>query len=105
MDIEKSWEDFPALRQKINGKKIIYFDNACTALRPRQVIEKMLEYFEKYPGCVGRSAHKFGTMATEKFKEFKKGLVIKELIFRTSPKVIYTRNRDTGKNSGTNFSK
>ncbi|MFH1106040.1 MAG: aminotransferase class V-fold PLP-dependent enzyme [Candidatus Aenigmatarchaeota archaeon] len=90
MDIEKSWEDFPALRQKINGKKIIYFDNACTALRPRQVIEKMLEYFEKYPGCVGRSAHKFGTMATEKFNESR--AAVARFVGADEKEIIFTKN-------------
>ncbi len=90
MDIEKSWKDFPALQQKINGKKIIYFDNACTALRPKQVIEKMGEYFEKYPGCVGRSAHKFGTMATEKFNESR--ALVAKFIGAGEKEVVFTKN-------------
>ncbi len=90
MGIEKSREDFPALQQKINGKKIVYFDSACTALRPRQVIEKMGEYFKKYPGCVGRSIHKFGSQATEKFNESR--ALVAKFIGADEKEIVFTKN-------------
>ncbi len=39
MDVDKIRADIPSLQQKLNGKPIIYFDNACMSLRPRQVVE------------------------------------------------------------------
>ncbi len=52
-------KDFPVLEREVKGKPIIYFDNACMSLRPKQVIEKSNEYYYNYPGCAGRSNHLF----------------------------------------------
>jgi cysteine desulfurase/selenocysteine lyase len=49
--LESTREDFPALRRRRNGKPPIYFDNACTTLVPKQVIEAITEYYDEYPGC------------------------------------------------------
>jgi cysteine desulfurase/selenocysteine lyase len=49
--LESTREDFPALRRRRNGKPPIYFDNACTTLVPKQVIEATTEYYSEYPAC------------------------------------------------------
>ncbi|MBI5871978.1 cysteine desulfurase [archaeon] len=54
-NIQKLREDFEILKSKV-----IYFDNACMSLKPRQVLEKMNEYYLEYPGCAGRSIHHVG---------------------------------------------
>jgi len=69
MDIKKIRDDFPTLNQSINGKPIIYFDNACMTLRPRHVIESICEYYNKYPACGGRSVHKLGMEVSVKCDE------------------------------------
>lgn len=61
MDVEKIREDFPILKKKINGKPLIYFDNACTTQKPRQVIDAVVEYYTEYTGCAGRAVHKLST--------------------------------------------
>ncbi|MEM7819877.1 MAG: aminotransferase class V-fold PLP-dependent enzyme [Candidatus Aenigmatarchaeota archaeon] len=96
MNIEKIRDDFPALQQKLNGKPIIYFDNACMTLRPRQVIEVMNEYYEKYPGCAGRSIHKIGNIVTEKYNEARE--IIAKFIGAKTNEVIFTRNTTEGLN-------
>jgi cysteine desulfurase/selenocysteine lyase len=69
--------DFPVLNRKINGRRIVYLDSACMALKPKQVVNAMNEYYEQYPACGGRSIHKFGeeasnayTASREKFASF-----------------------------------
>jgi cysteine desulfurase/selenocysteine lyase len=52
--LESTREDFPALRRRRNGKPPIYFDNACTTLVPKQVIEAITEYYNEYPACEER---------------------------------------------------
>ena len=42
MDVNKVREDFPILSRKVNGNKIIYFDNAATSQTPIKVINKIL---------------------------------------------------------------
>jgi len=97
MNVEKIREDFPVLKKKINGKSIIYFDNACMSLRPMQVIDAMNEYYFEYPGCAGRSAHEFGTKVTEKYREARED-ISKFLGARKTEEIIFTRNTTEGLN-------
>ncbi len=77
IDLKRIHEDFPVLRRQIRGRPIVYLDSACMALKPRQVIQAMLEYYESYPACGGRSLHTLGeevsdayASAREKFARF-----------------------------------
>jgi cysteine desulfurase/selenocysteine lyase len=97
MDVEKIRADFPALQQKFNGKPVIYFDNACMSLRPRQVVEAMDEYYYKYPGCAGRSIHKFGEMVTEKYEAARKRMA-RFIGAKDEKDVVFTRNTTEGIN-------
>jgi len=49
--LESTREDFLALKRLRNGKPPIYFDNACTTLVPKQVIEEITAYYTQHPGC------------------------------------------------------
>ena len=72
MDPEKTRQDFPALGQKPGGKPIVYFDNACMTLKSRQVIDALLEYYEQFPACAGRSIHKLSNMVEERVNSARK---------------------------------
>jgi cysteine desulfurase/selenocysteine lyase len=61
MDVSRIRKDFAVLNKKINGKLPIYFDSACQTLRPRQVTEAIMEYYESFPACAGRSVHRLAT--------------------------------------------
>jgi cysteine desulfurase/selenocysteine lyase len=91
MNVEKIREDFPVLQKKINGKPIIYFDSSCVTLKPKQVVEAMNEYYEEYPGCAGRSIHKFGNRVTDKVKESRE-IIAKFIGAKKSEEIIFTRN-------------
>lgn len=91
MNVTKIREDFPVLQKKAHGKLPIYFDNACMSLKPKQVIEKMNEYYNEYPACAERSHHKFGQKATEEYKQTKE--ILKKFInARSEHEIIYTKN-------------
>lgn len=79
-------EDFPILRDR----KIIYFDNACMTLKPRQVIDEINRYYMEMPVCGGRSAHSLGTVLTEAVE------VVRDRVARffNAPRegVIFTKN-------------
>ena len=70
---DKSWSrirsDFPVLGRKINGRHIVYLDSACMALKPRQVISAMNEYYERFPACAGRSIHTLGEEASDAYSK------------------------------------
>jgi len=57
LDIEKVREDFPILKRKINGKPIVYLDNAATSQKPRQVIETVERYYEEYNANIHRGIY------------------------------------------------
>ncbi len=89
-DLSKSRADFPVLERKINGKPIIYFDNACMALRPRHVLEEMNRYYLEFPGCAGRSNH---TIAGEVDHAVEKARASVGSFFHVKPnQVVFTKN-------------
>ena len=97
MDMKKLREDFPILSQKVNGKTIVYMDNACMSLKPRPVIQKMLEYYEQYTACAGRSNHTFSRVCEEKYQEARKS--IQKLVnARKEQEIVFTRNTTEGLN-------
>ncbi|MGV8140924.1 MAG: aminotransferase class V-fold PLP-dependent enzyme [Candidatus Woesearchaeota archaeon] len=95
MNINKIREDFPILN---NPKKpVIYFDNACMTLRPRQVIEKMDEYYYEYPACAERSHHRLGKKATEEYSR-SRDIIRKFINAKSDKEIIFTRNTTEGIN-------
>ena len=55
MDTKRIRKDFPILAKETGGKPLVYFDSACMALKPRQVVDAIVEYYENYPVCGERS--------------------------------------------------
>lgn len=96
MDIEKIKYDFPILSKEIKGRRIVYFDNACMSLKPRQIIEAMDEYYYEYPACAGRSHHKLGEIVTKKVKEAR--ISIARFINANENEIVFTRNTTEGIN-------
>ena len=52
-------ENFPILN------KVVYLDSACMTLKPKQVINKINEYYNEYPVCAGRSSHQLSNKVNE----------------------------------------
>tara|TARA_Y100000034_G_scaffold100650_1_gene124359 strand:+ start:263 stop:1444 length:1182 start_codon:yes stop_codon:yes gene_type:complete len=76
---------------------VIYFDSACMALKPKQVVDKLIEYYNKYPGCAGRSAHQFAEKVEEEVAQSREE--VRKLINAKSEKeIIFTRNTTEGIN-------
>lgn len=89
MDPEKVRRDFPFFSKY--GSSLVYFDNACQTLRPRQVIEMMNEYYMDYPACAGRSVHRLSTQVSIKIDEAREKL----LRFLNAPsdyEIVFTKN-------------
>lgn len=97
MDVKKIREDFPILQKEINGKRIVYLDSACMSLRPIQVIEKINEYYNEFPGCAGRSVHKFATQVTLAVEEARNKF--QNLLHAKEPsELIFVKNATEGLN-------
>ncbi|HEX9816565.1 MAG TPA: aminotransferase class V-fold PLP-dependent enzyme, partial [Candidatus Thermoplasmatota archaeon] len=59
MDVDRVRKEFPILNQAAKQRPI-YFDNACTSLKPQSVIDATVEYYRDTPVCGGRSVHRLG---------------------------------------------
>jgi len=69
MDVQRIRADFPILERKIAGKPLIYFDNAATTQKPRQVLRTIEEFYRTYNANVHRSPHRLGQEATELYEQ------------------------------------
>ncbi len=69
MDTQTIREDFPILKRKINGNPLIYFDNAATTQKPRQVIDALTDYYENHNANVHRSVHTVSLEATNLYEK------------------------------------
>lgn len=67
-DISNIRKDFPILDQKVNGKPLIYFDNAATSQRPIQVIERVDEFSLRINANIHRATHYLANKTTEAFE-------------------------------------
>ena len=67
LNVDRVREDFPVLKREINGRPLVYLDSACMSLKPKQVIDAMNEYYEKFPACGGRSIHKLGEETSDAY--------------------------------------
>ena len=85
-------KDFPLLNNyRNNNEKIIYLDNAATTQKPRQVLDKLNEYYRNFNANVHRGAHQLSTKATDEFEKAR--FQVKEYINAYSDKeIIFTRN-------------
>src|SRR5258706_193754 len=60
--------DFPVLDQQVNGRPLIYFDNAATTQKPRAVVEALQYYYEHDNANVHRGIHELSNRATAAFE-------------------------------------
>lgn len=68
-DIEKVRKDFPILQRKVNGKDLVYFDNAATSQTPKQVIDSIVDYYENYNANIHRGVHSLSQEATDAYEQ------------------------------------
>jgi len=84
-------KDFAPLNKKAEGKTAIYFDNACSTLKPASVIKAMQCYFEEYPGCGGkRASHYFSARTEQECANARKKTA--EFINAKNSEVVWTKN-------------
>ncbi len=67
-DVVNIRKQFPILKRKVNGKRLIYFDNAATTQKPKVMIDTLVEYYEKYNANIHRGVHTLSQEATEKYE-------------------------------------
>lgn len=68
LNVETIRKDFPILSRKVNGKPLIYFDNAATSQTPQQVINVIVDYYSNYNANIHRGVHTLSQEATDKYE-------------------------------------
>lgn len=81
---------FPILQQQINGKPLVYFDNAATSQKPISVIESWTKYYETLNANVHRGIHTLSQLATEEM-ELSRRKIQKFINAKHDYEVIFTR--------------
>ncbi|MGI4792299.1 MAG: SufS family cysteine desulfurase [Janthinobacterium lividum] len=96
-DVEKVRSDFPILHREVNGKPLVYLDNAATTQKPQVVIDAITEYYRDYNSNIHRSSHLLAELATRGYEGAR--VKIKNFLNAAeSHEIIFTRNATEGVN-------
>ncbi len=88
---DKVRSDFPILHQEVNGKPLIYFDNAATSQKPLLVLNTLRDYYEQYNSNVHRGVHALSAKATEAY-EAARDKVAAFVNAASRQEIVFTRN-------------
>lgn len=90
-------EDFPLLKQKMNGERLVYLDNAATSQKPQEVIECISQYYCQQHTNVHRGVYTLAHETTERYERSRE--IVRRFIHAASTKeVLFTRGTTTGLN-------
>ena len=94
LDIQKIRTQFPVLHQEVNGKPLIYFDNAATNQKPKRVIDALVKYYEHDNANIHRGAHALAARATEAFENTR--VSVQKFINANEPEeIIFTKHKSS----------
>ena len=97
LDVARIRADFPILEQRVNGKRVVYLDNAATSQKPRQVLEAMQRVFEEHNANIHRGVYEFSERTTAAFEEAR-AKVARFINAPSEREVIFVRNATEGVN-------
>lgn len=74
IDIQKIREEFPILHQEVNGKPLVYLDNAASTQKPKAVIDALVKYYTSINANIHRGIHTLSEAATTAFEDSRKSV-------------------------------
>ncbi|MFM7084669.1 MAG: aminotransferase class V-fold PLP-dependent enzyme, partial [Hyphomicrobium sp.] len=83
-------KDFPILQETVNGRPLIWFDNAATTQKPSAVIERLKYFYEHENSNIHRAAHEMAARATDAYEEAR-SKVAKFIGANSKNEIIFTR--------------
>jgi len=91
VSVDRIRADFPALAAAPGRPAPVYLDSACMSLVPRPVLSAMEEYYRDYPGCAGRSLHRFAEEVGRRYEDARTAFA--RFLGRADPRgVVFVRN-------------
>lgn len=97
LDIQEIRKQFPILHQEVNGKPLVYFDNAATSQKPQCVIDALTHYYNTDNSNIHRGIHTLAERATASFEETRK-TAAKFINANEVEEVIFTKGTTEGIN-------
>lgn len=91
INVLKIRQDFEILKRKVNGRPLVYLDNAATSQKPRQVLAAIDDYYRSHNANVHRGIHTLSVEATEAYEAARKK-VADFVGVSDSAEIIFTRN-------------
>ena len=89
-DVNEIRKDFPILEQTVNGRPLVYFDNAATTQKPRRVIDKIIEVYTQYNANVHRGVHHLSNIATAAMEDARQ-TVARFIGAADTSQIVFTR--------------
>ncbi len=89
LDVAGLRKDFPILNREVNGHPLVYLDNAATSQTPRQVIDVIVDYYQRYNANIHRGVHALSQEATDAYEAARK-TIQKHLNAAHSHEMIFT---------------
>ncbi|MDD4740026.1 MAG: cysteine desulfurase [Bacteroidales bacterium] len=89
-DVEKIREDFPLLQRTVYNKPLIYLDNAATNQKPRQVLQRLADYYQSENSNIHRGTHKLSIQATTAYEQARQS-VARFINAPAAEQIIFTK--------------
>jgi cysteine desulfurase / selenocysteine lyase len=97
IDVEKIRKEFPILHQQVNGRDLVYLDNAATSQKPLTVINALIEYYKGYNANIHRGIHTLAEKATKAYEETRH-TAQRFINAKSEQEIIFTRGVTEGIN-------
>ena len=96
-DLQNIRSQFPILNQQVNGKPLVYLDNAATSQKPISVLDSWQKYYTEINANVHRGIHTLSQLATEEM-ELSRRKIQKFINAKNDFEVIFTKGTTEGLN-------
>lgn len=91
LDVERIRADFPILQRTVNGRPLIYLDNAATTQKPRQVIDALVDFYTNTNANVHRGVHTLSVESTDMY-EAARERIARFVGARSAEEIVFVRN-------------
>ena len=97
-DVEAVRRDFPVLAREVNGRPLVYLDNASSSHKPRQVLDAERAFVEAHYSNVHRGVHTLSQEATDLYEQARERIA--QFIGGSHDQGVFTKNGTEGVNLG-----
>ncbi|MBL8391923.1 MAG: cysteine desulfurase, partial [Candidatus Accumulibacter sp.] len=89
-DVQAVRRDFPILAERVNGKPLVWFDNAATTQKPQAVIDRLVQFYQHENSNIHRAAHELAARSTDAY-EAARSKVARYLGAGSADEIIFVR--------------